>query len=73
MLHWLLDLYSLVVIASVVLSWMSLPEENPVVRLVHQLTEPVFTPVRRVVPTLGGFDLSPLIVLLAIALLQRLL
>ena len=73
MLHWLLDLYSLVVIASVVLSWMSLPEDNPVVRLVHQLTEPVFTPVRRVVPTLGGFDLSPLIVLLVIGLLQRLL
>jgi YggT family protein len=73
MLHWLLDLYSLVVIASVVLSWMSLPEDNPFVRLVHQLTEPVFTPVRRVVPALGGFDLSPLVVLLAIGLLQRLL
>ena len=73
MLHWLLDLYSLVVIASVVLSWMSLSEDNPVVRLVHQLTEPVFAPVRRVVPTIGGFDLSPLIVLLAIGLLQRLL
>ena len=73
MLHWLLDLYSLVVIASVILSWMSLPEDNPFVRLVHQLTEPVFTQVRRVVPAVGGFDLSPLIVLLAIALLQRLL
>jgi YggT family protein len=73
MLHWLLDLYSLVVIASVVLSWMSLPEDHPVVRVVHQLTEPVFTPLRRVLPTVGGFDLSPLIVLLAIGLLQRLL
>jgi YggT family protein len=73
MLHWLLDLYSLVVIASIVLSWMSLPEGNPFVRVVHQLTEPVFTPVRRVLPTVGGFDLSPLIVLLVIALLQRLL
>jgi YggT family protein len=73
MLHWLLDVYSLVVIASVVLSWMSLPEDHPVVRVVRQLTEPVFAPVRRVLPAIGGFDLSPLIVLLAIGLLQRLL
>lgn len=73
MLHWLLDLYSLVVIASVVLSWMSLPEDNPFVRLVYRLTEPVLAPVRRVVPAVGGFDLSPLVVLLAIGLLQRLL
>jgi YggT family protein len=73
MLHLLLELYSLVVLASVVLSWMSLPEENPLVRVVRQLTEPVFTPVRRVVPAVGGFDLSPLIVLLAIGLLRRLL
>jgi YggT family protein len=73
MLHLLLELYSLVVLASVVLSWMSLSEDNPLVRVVRQLTEPVFTPVRRVVPAVGGFDLSPLIVLLLIGLLRRLL
>jgi YggT family protein len=73
MLHLLLELYSLVVIASVVLSWMNLPEDNALVRAVRQLTEPVFTPVRRVVPAVGGFDLSPLIVLIVIGLLRRLL
>ena len=73
MLHLLLELYALVVIASAVLSWMRLSEDNPFVRLVRQLTEPVFSQVRRVVPAVGGFDLSPLVVLLAIGLLQRLL
>ena len=38
------------------------------VQLIAQLTEPVLRPVRRVLPTLGGFDLSPLLVMLGIAL-----
>jgi YggT family protein len=73
MLHWLLDLYSLVLLASVLLSWVDLSPDNPFVRVVRQLTEPVLAPVRRVLPAVGGFDFSPLVVLVAIRLLQRLL
>jgi len=73
MLHWLLDLYSLVLLASVLLSWVDLSPDNPFVRVVHKLTEPVLAPVRRVLPAAGGFDFSPLVVLVAIRLLQRLL
>jgi YggT family protein len=73
MLHWLLDLYSLVLLASVLLSWVDLSPDNPFVRVVRQLTEPVLAPVRRVLPAAGGFDFSPLVVLVAIRLLQRLL
>jgi YggT family protein len=73
MLHWLLDLYSLVLFASIILSWVNLSPDSPIVKVVHQLTEPVLAPVRRVLPAAGGFDLSPLLVLLAIRLLQRLL
>lgn len=73
MLHWLLDLYSLVLFVAVILSWVNLPDDHPVVRIVRQLTEPVLAPIRKVLPTPGGFDFSPIIVLIAIRLLQRLL
>jgi YggT family protein len=73
MLILLLNLYSLVLFARVVLSWVRLPPENPIVRGVEQATEPVLVPVRRLLPSTGGFDLSPLIVLLAIHLLKLLL
>jgi YggT family protein len=73
MLHWLLDLYSLVLLASVILSWVDLSPDNPFVRVVRQLTEPVLAPLRRVLPKAGGFDFSPLVLLVVIRLLQRLL
>jgi YggT family protein len=73
MLILLIDLYSMVLFAAVILSWLNLSPENPVVRIVHQLTEPVLEPVRRLLPRTAGFDLSPVIVLLALHLLKRLL
>ena len=69
----LLDLYSFVVLVSVVLSWLRLSPNNPVVRVVDALTEPVLAPLRRVIPPVGGFDITPLVVLLAIQLVKRLL
>jgi YggT family protein len=73
MLHWILDLYSLVLFVAVILSWVNLPDENPIVRVVRQLTEPVLEPLRKVLPPLGGLDLSPIVLLIGIRLLQRLL
>jgi YggT family protein len=73
MLIMLLDLYSLVLLASVVLSWVQLSEDNAFVKIVRQLTDPVLGPVRKVVPPVGGFDLSPVIVILALNLLKSLL
>jgi YggT family protein len=73
MLIMLLDLYSLVLLASVVLSWVQLSEDNAFVKIVRQLTDPVLEPVRKVVPPVGGFDLSPVLVILALNLLKALL
>ena len=73
MLHWLLDLYSLILFVAVILSWVNLPDDNPIVRAVRQLTEPVLAPLRKVLPTLAGLDLSPIVLLIGIRLLQRLL
>lgn len=74
----LLNLCWFLVIAAVVASWlvafgvlnMSNTTVRQIVRTLDSITEPIFRPVRRILPPLGGLDLSPIIVLLGIALLQ---
>jgi YggT family protein len=71
-LNTVLTLYFWIVIVSAVLSWVSPDPYNPIVRIIYNLTEPVFSWVRRVLPftMLGGIDLSPIIVLLVIQFLK---
>jgi YggT family protein len=69
----LFDLYSLVILVAVILSWVRLPPDNPIVRITTALTEPLLAPIRRVLPDIGGFDLSPLVLLLALRLLRSIL
>jgi YggT family protein len=68
-----IDIYSLVLFIAVILSWVQLDRSNPILRFVTAVTEPVLAPVRRVLPAMGGLDLSPMVVLLALRLLSRLL
>lgn len=68
-----LDAYSLVVLVSVLLSWLNLAEDNPLARVTRRLTEPALTPIRRLLPSAGGFDISPMVLLLGIRLLKRVL
>ena len=54
----------------VILSWVAPDPYSPVVRIIVQITEPIMAPVRKMLPPMGGFDLSPLFVLLGIQLLK---
>lgn len=73
-----LEIYKWVVIAAVIVSWLAafnvINERNNFVRtalrILYSLTEPVFRPVRRILPSVGGLDLSPIVVLVAIWFLQ---
>lgn len=66
-----LFLYTIIIIASVVISWLRLDPWHPVVRVLHQLTAPVYRRVRRFLPRTGRIDLAPLGVLLAIMFIQQ--
>jgi len=68
-----IDLYSLVVLVAVVLSWVQLDRGNPLVDITRRLTEPVLAPIRAVLPPTGGLDLSPMVLLIALQLLKGLL
>ena len=67
----LLDAYSFVVLVSVITSWLNLAEDNPIVRVTRTLTEPVLGPIRRLLPSTGGIDISPMVLLIGIRLLER--
>ena len=65
-----IDYYSVVVIVAVILSWLQLPPSNKVVRITRMLTEPALAPIRRLVPSAGGFGFSPLILLVLLQILK---
>ncbi len=69
----LVDLYSLVVLAAVVMSWVRVDLSNPLARTVYSLTEPVLAPIRGMLPAMGGLDFSPMVVLLALRALRGIL
>jgi YggT family protein len=56
----LLQVLNLAILIRVLLSWFPVNPSNPLVRLVFDITEPVLAPFRRVIPTIGMIDLSPL-------------
>jgi YggT family protein len=67
-----LYVYMVAVFIRVILSWVNPGAHHPAVVLLVSLTEPVMAPARRLIPAIGGLDLSPIMVLIAISLLLRL-
>jgi YggT family protein len=80
-LHMALGFYLWIIIASVILSWLTAfgivnshqPFVQAVGRFLYAMTEPVMRPIRNRLPTMGGVDLSPLIVIFIIYFLQALI
>lgn len=66
-----LDLYSLIVLVTVLLSWIRLSPDNPLVKFTKAVTEPVLGPIRRIVPSIGGLDISPMVLLVLLHLIRR--
>lgn len=73
---WLVDsilfLYMCIVIGSAILSFVNPDPYNPIVRFLRNATEPIFLYIRRYLPfvVIGGLDLSPIVVILAIKFLE---
>ncbi len=67
-----LTIYFYIVIANAILSWISPDPYNPIVRFLSNATEPVYAYIRKYLPflNLGGFDLSPIALLMAIQFVQ---
>ncbi|RUM35787.1 MAG: YggT family protein [Desulfobulbus sp.] len=73
LLNFVLGAYIWIVIGRAVISWVSADPYNPIVRFLVQATEPLLARIRRVLPIMGGLDLSPMVLILAVIFLQSFL
>lgn len=70
----LIQFYSFVVLARVLLTWFpNVSTANPIVEFIHQITDPVLRPIRRVLPATGSIDFSPLLLLVGLHILRAML
>ena len=66
-----IQIYILIIIVRALISWVSPDPYNPIVRFLYRATEPVLRPIREHLPTTAmGFDLSPVVAILILTLLQ---
>lgn len=73
LLNLLITIYTFVVAAAVIISWVNADPSNPIVRILRQLTEPVFRQARRILPRAlmrTGIDFSPILVFFALILID---
>ncbi len=70
--HLAITIYIWIIIIRALISWVSPDPFNPIVRFLYRVTEPVLRPIRRSLPTYQiGIDLSPLLVIIALEIVDR--
>ena len=62
--------YFFAILAMIIFSWIAPHSHHPALALLHQLTEPAMAPLRRLLPPMGGLDLSPILAFVAINVLE---
>jgi YggT family protein len=68
-----LNLFMFAIFIRIILSWVSQGQYNPATAIITSLTEPLLRPVRRLIPPMGGFDISPIFVIIGLGALTRFL
>ena len=69
----LVTVFYIGILARVLLSWFPIGPDSaimPVVRVVYQITEPILAPIRRILPDMGAIDLSPMIAIIVLIIVQ---
>ncbi|HOR00970.1 MAG TPA: YggT family protein [Anaerolineae bacterium] len=64
---------NLAILARVIVSWLNVSPYNPIVSFIYQITDPILEPLRRIIPPLGMIDISPIIAMLLLSVVQRIL
>jgi YggT family protein len=67
------NLFLFAILIQVIISWINPGSYNPAISLIHSLTEPILGSVRRRMPEMGGLDLSPMVVMVGLVVLEMLL
>jgi YggT family protein len=67
-----LNILTWAIIARALLSWLPIDQSSPLYQLLFRVTEPIIDPFRRVIPRAGMIDLSPMMAILALLVMQQL-
>ena len=73
LLRMVFEIYALILIVRVLITWVNPDPFNPVVQFLSRMTDPVLEPLRRVIPPLGPIDISPIVAFLVLRALQHFL
>lgn len=76
MISSLISIYTFVIFGRIILSWFPISAGSPLAqinRVLWQVTEPVLGPARRIIPSIGPLDISPIVVVFLLGFVQRLL
>lgn len=66
-------LLSLAILARILLSWFRVSPYHPLVDFLYRVTEPILGPLRRAIPPIGMVDISPVIALILLQIIQQIL
>lgn len=66
----ILDLYFYLLVITAIVSWLSQGGEHPVVEALNAVVRPILRPIRRILPTVAGFDFSPVIAIVLIKIIE---
>ena len=69
----LFNLYSFMILARVLMSWINVSPYNPIVTFIYELTEPVLRPLRNIIPPIGMLDISPIAALILLQILESII
>jgi YggT family protein len=69
----ILNIYSFVLFGRAIMSWFDPTFSSSIGRIIYDVTEPVIAPIRQVIPPIGGLDLSIMVTIFLVIILQRLI
>ena len=66
----ILTILTWIIVIRALISWVNPDPYNQIVQFLYRVTEPILTPIRRILPAMGGFDLSPIVALVGIMFIR---
>lgn len=80
LLSWIINALIFIIIIEVVLSWLIVfdvinvrnPQAQKIITLIQRITQPIMKPIRSVIPPIGGIDITPIVAIFALSILDRL-
>jgi len=67
------NIVSLLILARIILSWLPQYRQNRIVEMIYGITDPILSPFQRIIPPMGMMDLSPMVAIIALIILEYVL